>query len=36
MSARFCSYPLPKLTDEVETLAARVDEHLKAMAASWK
>ena len=28
--------PLPKLTDEVETLAARVDEHLKKMGASWK
>jgi len=28
--------PLPKLTDEVETLAARVDAHLKKMGASWK
>jgi type I restriction enzyme M protein len=28
--------PLPKLTDEVETLAARVEEHLKKMGASWK
>ena len=28
--------PLPKLTSEVETLAARVDEHLKKMGASWK
>ncbi len=28
--------PLPKLTDEVETLAARVDEHLKNMGAVWK
>jgi type I restriction enzyme M protein len=28
--------PLPKLTDEVETLAARVDEHLTKMGASWK
>ncbi len=28
--------PLPKLTEEVETLAARVDEHLKKMGASWK
>ena len=27
--------PLPKLTDEVEALAARVDEHLKKMGASW-
>ena len=28
--------PLPKLTDEVKTLAARVEEHLKKMGASWK
>ena len=28
--------PLPKLIDEVEILAARVDEHLKKMGASWK
>jgi len=28
--------PLPKLTDEVETLAARVAEHLKNMGASWE
>ena len=28
--------PLPKLTEEVETLAARVDEHLKRMGAVWK
>lgn len=28
--------PLPKLTGEVETLAARVEEHLKKMGASWK
>ena len=28
--------PLVKLTDEVETLSARVDEHLKKMGASWK
>ncbi|PKO44361.1 MAG: type I restriction endonuclease subunit M [Betaproteobacteria bacterium HGW-Betaproteobacteria-3] len=27
--------PLPKLTDEVATLAARVDEHLKRMGAVW-
>lgn len=27
--------PLPKLTKEVETLAARVDEHLKKMGAVW-
>ena len=28
--------PLPQLTAEVETLAARVDEHLAKMGASWK
>ena len=28
--------PLPQLTDEVATLAARVDEHLKKMGAVWK
>jgi type I restriction enzyme M protein len=28
--------PLPKLADDVERLAARVDEHLKKMGASWK
>ena len=28
--------PLPQLTDEVATLAARVDEHLKKMGAAWK
>jgi hypothetical protein len=28
--------PLPKLTEELETLSARVDEHLKKMGASWK
>ena len=28
--------PLPELTDEVATLAARVDEHLKKMGAVWK
>lgn len=27
--------PLPQLIDEVATLAARVDEHLKKMGASW-
>jgi type I restriction enzyme M protein len=27
--------PLPKLTEEVESLAARVDEHLKKMGAVW-
>ena len=28
--------PLPELTDEVATLAARVDGHLKKMGAVWK
>ncbi len=28
--------PLPQLTEEVATLAARVEEHLKRMGASWK
>jgi type I restriction enzyme M protein len=28
--------PLPKLTDEVAVLAARVEAHLKTMGASWK
>jgi type I restriction enzyme M protein len=28
--------PLPQLTDDVATLAARVDEHLKKMGAVWK
>jgi type I restriction enzyme M protein len=28
--------PLPQLTDEVAMLAARVEEHLKRMGASWK
>ncbi|MCC7277376.1 MAG: N-6 DNA methylase [Chromatiaceae bacterium] len=28
--------PLPQLTDEVATFAARVDEHLKKMGAVWK
>lgn len=28
--------PLPQLTDELATLAARVDEHLKKMGAVWK
>jgi type I restriction enzyme M protein len=28
--------PLPKLTEEVETLAARVDDHLKQMGTVWK
>ena len=28
--------PLAQLTEEVATLAARVEEHLKKMGASWK
>ena len=28
--------PLPKLSEEVETLAVRVERHLKKMGASWK
>ncbi len=28
--------PLPQLIDEVETLADRVEEHLKRMGAVWK
>ena len=28
--------PLPQIIDDVETLAARVDEHLKKMGAAWK
>ena len=28
--------PLSRRTDEVETLAARVDEHLEKMGVSWK
>ena len=28
--------PLPKLNDEAAMLAARVEEHLKKMGASWK
>ena len=28
--------PLPRLTDEVEMLSARVDEHLKKMGAVWR
>ena len=27
--------PLPKLINEAQTLAARVDEHLKRMGAPW-
>lgn len=28
--------PLPQLTEEVATLAARVEEHLAKMGATWK
>jgi type I restriction enzyme M protein len=28
--------PLPKLTDEVADLAAKVDQHLQKMGAVWK
>ena len=28
--------PLPKLSEEIKTLTAKVDEHLKKMGASWK
>jgi type I restriction enzyme M protein len=35
LSERYAT-PLPKLTDEMETLAARVDEHLKKMGAIWE
>ena len=27
--------PLPKLTEDVDALAARVEAHLKSMGASW-
>ncbi len=35
LAERYAS-PLPMLTDEVATLAARVEEHLAKMGASWK
>jgi hypothetical protein len=35
MAERY-AVPLPKLAEEVEMLAARVDEHLKKMGFSWK
>jgi type I restriction enzyme M protein len=34
LAERYAS-TLPKLTGEVATLAARVDEHLKKMGARW-
>ena len=36
MSAERTATPLPQLTDEVATLASRVEEHLKKMGAVWK
>ncbi len=36
MSAERYATPLPQLTDEVTTLASRVDEHLKNMGAVWR
>lgn len=35
MSAERNATPLPQLIGEVETLAARLDEHLKKMVAVW-
>jgi type I restriction enzyme M protein len=35
MNERYAN-PLPQLTDEVATLAARVDKHLQEMGAVWK
>jgi len=35
LAERYAS-PLPKITDEVATLAQRVEEHLAKMGASWK
>lgn len=36
MNAERYATPLTQLTEEVATLAARVDEHLKKMGAEWK
>ena len=36
MSAEYLATLLPKLTDEVATLASRIDEHLKKTGAVWK
>lgn len=36
MNSERYATPLPQLTDEVATLAARVDEHLQKMGAVWK
>ena len=35
LSERYAT-PLPQLTDDVATLAARVGDHLKSMGATWK
>ena len=35
LSERYAS-PLPKLTDEIEKLSTRVNEHLKKMGAAWR
>ena len=35
MSAERITAPLPALVDEVATLAARADGHLKKMGATW-
>ena len=35
LAERYAS-PLPQIVEEVATLSARVDEHLKMMGASWK
>jgi len=36
MNAERYATPLPQLTDEVATLASRVEKHLKTMGAAWK
>ena len=36
MSAERVTAPPPALVDEVGALAARVDNHLKKLGASWK
>ena len=36
MSAERVTAQLPALVDEVATVAARVDVHLKRMGATWK
>ena len=36
MSAKCYAMPLPKLTIEVATLAARMGEQRKTMGAAWK